>query len=318
MALQGTTEKNWPTPLPDHQPDNLPTAPTASPEAADVFRQVLNQANNAGASVGDNKSPTVQTMLAGTDGTAAPLPPDRCPTAVTEQATDSFFPVGAKIITPNLNPGLDGNSLHKIPSQIPEKENKNDLFALVSQISRKSSLNASSGLSEDQSEAEEIIPEPRLVEKSLPEVPLHTSGTLPGENKQVAQIVATPKTAPPQAGICGEIVEQILVSRPTAGNQSEVRIKLDGNWLPDTEVRLLSQDNHLSVEFISDNLEAQRFLLPNLSNLQQRLHDRINGNVAVRLLENATTASHNANADTNEGRSRNQRNLYEEISYQEK
>ena len=103
------------------------------------------------------------------------------------------------------------------------------------------------------------------------------------------------------------LVERILVSVPKADGTAEVRIKLDPRLLLATEITLKSQPGEgLTVEFMSDNVDSQRFLLPNLSSLQERLTDRTGDMVTVRMSENAS-------GDTGDGRSRNRRNLYEEM-----
>lgn len=107
---------------------------------------------------------------------------------------------------------------------------------------------------------------------------------------------------------CGELVERILVAQPAADGTQEVRLKLDRQWLPDTEVRLVRSDAGLAVEFASDDVNAQRFLLPNLSALRERLAERLDGAVTVRMSEQAPSGG-----DPGDGRSRNRRNLFEEM-----
>ena len=109
---------------------------------------------------------------------------------------------------------------------------------------------------------------------------------------------------------CGELVERILVSQPTADGRQEVRLRLDQQWLPNTEVRLLRAESGLSVEFISDDVNSQRFLLPNLSGLRERLAERLSDPVTVRMSENADAGGNNT--DTGDGRSRNRRSVFEE------
>jgi type III secretion system needle length determinant len=109
------------------------------------------------------------------------------------------------------------------------------------------------------------------------------------------------------ASQCGELVESIIASQPAADGSAEVRIRLDRAWLPDTEIRLIrTPDAGLEVEFATDSPEAQRFLQPNLSELRGRLSERMEGRIAVRMSESSSGAD-------SDGRSRNRRNLYEEI-----
>ena len=135
---------------------------------------------------------------------------------------------------------------------------------------------------------------------------------LPVANEAVQTSQAGATAAPGSADAlasarCGELVERILVSQPASGGAQEVRLKLDQAWLPDTEVRLVRADAGLTIEFASDNVDAQRFLLPNLSTLRERLLASLDGAVTIRMSE-----STEADGDTRDGRSRNRRNLYEE------
>ncbi|MDR1519812.1 MAG: hypothetical protein LBU23_06665 [Planctomycetota bacterium] len=139
------------------------------------------------------------------------------------------------------------------------------------------------------------------------------AGNLPGLISRFPAMPAGPVSVGLADGAadlhCGELVERILASQPAADGASEVRIKLDSSWLPETEVRLArSADGGLLVEFASDNVDAQRFLLPNLGGLRERLFERIGGQVTVAMSE-----SGDAGAGAGDGRSRERRNLYEEI-----
>lgn len=113
-----------------------------------------------------------------------------------------------------------------------------------------------------------------------------------------------------EAAHCEELVNRILVSTPESGGSSEVRLRLDESWLPRTEVSLTRDaDGSLTVEFLSDSVESQRFLLPNLGALRARLDENVDApRVVVRMSEDAS------GGDNREGRhSRERRNLYEEM-----
>lgn len=129
----------------------------------------------------------------------------------------------------------------------------------------------------------------------------------------------SPATAGPAAAAtaarCGELVERILVSAPEPasrpGSLPEVRLKVDEAWLPRTEIAIVRDaDGALAVEFLSDSVESQRFLLPNLANLRTRLEENVDApRVVVRMSEGSQ------GGDNQEGRrSRERRNLYEEMS----
>ncbi len=123
---------------------------------------------------------------------------------------------------------------------------------------------------------------------------------------------AAPHAASPATEVCDKIVERILVSQPAADGSAEVRIKLDRQWVADTEVRIIrSPAGGLAVEFECDNLEAQRFLIPNLGALRDRLTAASGAEVAVRVMESAEHPG--GGGSSGDGHSRNKRSVYEEM-----
>lgn len=137
------------------------------------------------------------------------------------------------------------------------------------------------------------------------------AGAGTGGAKAVGTEVASVEQAQPPAGSdstrCDELVDRMLVSRPAPDGREEVRIRLDRDWLPATEVVMVKTPGAgLSVEFMSDRVESQRFLLPNLTTLRERLADRTGDQVVVRMTEQA------GEGEDRDGRSRNRRNIYEE------
>ena len=158
------------------------------------------------------------------------------------------------------------------------------------------------GLSDLFGQASRALADPVGVPVGLSSVPLAATG-VGGSAVQATSALTQAQ--------CGELVERILVSQPTADGAQEIRLRLDRQWLPDTEVRLVRAESGLSVEFVSDDVGAQRFLLPNLSALRERLAERLDGAVTVRMSENAAA---DGDADTGDGRSRNRRNLFEEMA----
>ncbi len=127
--------------------------------------------------------------------------------------------------------------------------------------------------------------------------------------------VQTPAGLSPQH--CDELVDRILVSQPAADGASEVRIKVNESWLQDTEIRLVkTPEGGLSVEFMTDDVDSQRLLMPNLSDLRGRLADRTGEQVTVRMTEQAAQPGDGQGGhggQPGDGRSRNRRNLYEEM-----
>ncbi len=138
---------------------------------------------------------------------------------------------------------------------------------------------------------------------------------LGGASRNGALDAAAPGAAPTASAAetmngthCSELVDRILVSQPGADGSAEVRIRIDESWLADTEVRINRTDaGELSVEFLSDDPDSQRSLLPNLSSLRERLADRTGDSVSVRISESA-----DADANSGDGRSRNRRSIYDE------
>lgn len=123
----------------------------------------------------------------------------------------------------------------------------------------------------------------------------------------VFQTPGTPAAEAMDGARCGELVDRILASSPAADGTAEVRIKIDKPWLPDTEVRLtLTPDSRLEVEFQTDSVDSQRFLMPNLENLRGRLAERCDGGVSVRMTESSGDSG-------GDGRSRNRRDVIEEL-----
>lgn len=139
------------------------------------------------------------------------------------------------------------------------------------------------------------------------------AGPMPAVPAVPAPAVASVQT--PQAiahSRCEELVERILVSQPAADGSAEVRIRIDKPWLPDTEIRLVkTPDAGLTVEFMADDVDAQRFLMPNLGELRGRLAERTGDQVTVRMTEQVTAQGDAG--QPGDGRSRNRRNLYEEM-----
>lgn len=122
--------------------------------------------------------------------------------------------------------------------------------------------------------------------------------------QQPSSVAATEKVSQSR---CEELVDQILVSQPQGEGGEEVRIRVDRSWLPETEIRLTkTTGSPLQVEFISDRMESQRFLMPNLADLRTRLAERTGETVQLRMSEHM-------DSDSGDGRSRNRRNIYEEI-----
>ncbi|MEJ5301180.1 MAG: type III secretion HpaP family protein [Thermodesulforhabdaceae bacterium] len=104
-----------------------------------------------------------------------------------------------------------------------------------------------------------------------------------------------------------KMVERILVEVPDSSNKQEVRISLSNDVLPDTEVRLVREDGVLKVKFVTGSEDAHRLLSPNLSSLKDQLESRQGDTVMV-----SVEMRKEGEREQNEGRSRQQRSVWEE------
>jgi type III secretion system needle length determinant len=139
---------------------------------------------------------------------------------------------------------------------------------------------------------------------------LLSSGAPMGDGFSAGQAEAVASSSAASQTQMSEIAERILVSMPDSGDQ-EVRIKIDSSFLADTEVRIVRTESGVQVEFMTDNLDSQRFLSPNFGLLRERLSERLEGTqVSVRMTENMSSGDGNSQ----DGRSRNRRDIYEETS----
>jgi type III secretion system needle length determinant len=102
------------------------------------------------------------------------------------------------------------------------------------------------------------------------------------------------------------IADKLLVSESSLSGKEEIRIVLKETVLPATEVRISKEGGRLGVELITASEDAFRMLSSEKINLEQRLMDRLNDSVSVQVRFNETDQG------DNQGRSRQQRNLYDE------
>lgn len=124
---------------------------------------------------------------------------------------------------------------------------------------------------------------------------------------------AAAMAGPSLDNVVQQIADKILVSDPgTSGGVREVRIMLKESALPGTEIRILQEAGKLQVQFRTDNTRVQEMLLQNQSSLQTLLSERLEKHDVV-----VDVAMDSRSQDTNDGRSRQQRNLQEEIERQE-
>jgi type III secretion system needle length determinant len=126
---------------------------------------------------------------------------------------------------------------------------------------------------------------------------------LKGMGTKAEQAASTAQTN--AAEQINEIADQILVSKPKPGEAQEVRITLKDSVLADTEVRMVKTDEGLQVDFVTKNINSNHFLQDNQKSLQDRLGDSVTVNVQYNEQGN------------NDGRSRQQRDMYDEMEGEE-
>lgn len=108
-----------------------------------------------------------------------------------------------------------------------------------------------------------------------------------------------------------EIVDRVLVSKNQLDGQGEVRIQVKENVLPDTEVRVTRQGDHVEIKLVTSTYDSQQNLLHHADSLEQHLKSKLGEGVRVNV---ALTDSQQEQGD---GRSRQQRNLMDELQDQD-
>jgi type III secretion system needle length determinant len=158
--------------------------------------------------------------------------------------------------------------------------------------------------------------------------PLKKTGKNPGEKRDAAgdsilqafqsRQANTPMEQPAAAAsrskisdVATQIADRILVSDASLDGKQEVRIQLKESVLPGTEVRISKEGGAIRVELATVNADSYRFLAEQQTGLQDHLKSRLGENVQVQV----TTAE--TRGDTQDGRSRQQRDLYGELQDRE-
>ena len=100
------------------------------------------------------------------------------------------------------------------------------------------------------------------------------------------------------------VADKVLVSE--VNGKDEIRIMLKDSVMADTEVRISKESGMIKVELVTASEESFRFLAAEKAGLEQKLMDRIKDPVSVQVNFNETDQG------DNQGRSRQQRDLYEE------
>lgn len=128
---------------------------------------------------------------------------------------------------------------------------------------------------------------------------------------------STPTEAAPSklSEIVEKLTDRILVSAPEAG-QAEVRIKLNMDTLQGTEILLARDANGLNVRFDAPSSDIARLLdsaMPGLKEVLEQSWSEKHKGEGVRIEVGTAKAGGDAN-DTGDGRSRNRRDLRDELS----
>lgn len=108
--------------------------------------------------------------------------------------------------------------------------------------------------------------------------------------------------------VAQEIADRILVSDVSRGGGEEVRISLKDSVMPGTEIRILKEGDSIRVEILTASNESHRLLSDNRGSLQDALRERVSDSVSVEVKFGESGAREERN-----GRSRQQRDLYEEM-----
>lgn len=105
-----------------------------------------------------------------------------------------------------------------------------------------------------------------------------------------------------------KIADRILIAQPDANGDAEIRIQIKQDIMPDTEVRITKTGEGIKIDFISMSDDSLRLLNQHVDALSQNLNVRFDGKVVVQV------NSGDFSQGNNDGRSRQQRNLYDEIA----
>jgi len=136
---------------------------------------------------------------------------------------------------------------------------------------------------------------------------------------------ATMGTAASTAEVAQQIVDRILLSEGTAEGGQEVRISLRQEVLANTEIRIVRTETDLTVSLISDDGVSLSVLTKAQDALVDRLTTALSAGgrdltVRVAVLENgaqAVTGGEASHGEHGQGRSRQHRNLYDEMGKEE-
>ncbi|MFH0787910.1 MAG: type III secretion HpaP family protein [Pseudomonadota bacterium] len=102
------------------------------------------------------------------------------------------------------------------------------------------------------------------------------------------------------------VAERILVAEPSLVGKQEVRITLKDSVLPQTEIRISKEGDKLTIDIVTTSDHSYRIISQEKNGLQQVLAERLDPRITVEVAVSDT------GREQNQGRSRQQRNVFEE------
>lgn len=106
-----------------------------------------------------------------------------------------------------------------------------------------------------------------------------------------------------------ELVNQIAVNCDNVTGKREVFMTLESSQFPDTNLKIGRLNGELQLEFSTASATSRENLAAAQNNLQTRLADRLGEGVTINVVSTETQSD----AGTNDGRSRQQRFIFEEV-----
>jgi len=107
--------------------------------------------------------------------------------------------------------------------------------------------------------------------------------------------------------IAEKIADRILISTQNQDGSNEIRIQVKQDILPDTEIQITKTGDQININFITSSNESMDLLNTHTETLFQNLNNRLDEKVTIQI-----NSSESSSQDS-DGRSRQQRNLYDEM-----
>lgn len=130
-------------------------------------------------------------------------------------------------------------------------------------------------------------------------------GTIPG--RPAGETIGPRRAAETLSAMAREIADWVLVSGRFGEGKEEVRIFLKDRVLAGTEVRISREGGDIRLEIRTDSADSHGFLSGRTDDLARTLKDRVGENVTIDLRFSGS------GREEGDGRSRQRRNLYEEM-----